>query len=57
MLDEVERPLRHAVTLAAIKADPAFKSFALVRISRLSAMPVGAREWSRIKAMSTAARA
>src|SRR5436190_20076834 len=34
------RPLERPVTLAEIKADPAFASFALVRISRLSVMPV-----------------
>jgi len=39
------------VSLAAIKADPAFAEFALVRQSRLSVMPVGAAEWRRISAM------
>src|SRR6188474_2927707 len=34
------RRLAKPVTLAAIKADPAFASFALVRMSRLSVMPV-----------------
>src|SRR5712691_9735610 len=34
------RKLSRAVTLAEIKADPAFKNFPLVRISRLSVMPV-----------------
>ncbi len=53
---EAEKSLKHPVTLAAIKADPAFKAFALVKISRLSAMPVSAGDWARIKAMSTAAR-
>lgn len=42
------------VTLAAIKADPAFASFALVRMSRLSVMPVSDAEWARIEAMSRA---
>ena len=37
---EYEKALKHPVTLAAIKADNAFKDFALVKISRLSAMPV-----------------
>ena len=36
------------VTLAEIKADPTFKTFALVRISRLSVMPVSDAEWDRI---------
>lgn len=45
---EYLRPLKHPVTLAAIKADKAFKEFALVKISRLSAMPVSAEHWARI---------
>jgi predicted RNA-binding protein with PUA-like domain len=48
---EALRALRRPVTLAAIKADPAFKDFALVKISRLSAMAVGAAEWKRIGGM------
>lgn len=35
-----EAPLPCPVTLAAIKSEPAFRDFALVRISRLSVMPV-----------------
>jgi predicted RNA-binding protein with PUA-like domain len=34
------KPAKTPVTLAAIKADPRFKDFALVRQSRLSVMPV-----------------
>src|ERR1044072_670208 len=45
------RKLPRPVTLAAIKADTAFKDFALVRISRLSVMPVSETEWTRIEAM------
>lgn len=45
---EYEKTLKHPVTLAAIKADKAFKEFALVKISRLSAMPVSAEHWKRI---------
>ena len=45
---EYEKTLKHPVTLAAIKADKAFKEFALVRISRLSAMPVSTEHWNRI---------
>ena len=48
---EYEKTLKHPVTLAAIKADKAFKEFALVRISRLSAMPVSAEHWTRILKM------
>ena len=42
------KKLARAVTLAEIKADPAFKAFPLVRISRLSVMPVTDAEWERI---------
>jgi predicted RNA-binding protein with PUA-like domain len=41
------------VTLAEIKADPAFEDFPLVRISRLSVMPVTDAEWKRIEKMAT----
>ena len=44
--------LPNPVTLAAIKADKAFAQFALVRMSRLSVMPVSADEWARIEQMS-----
>ena len=49
-----EKRLARPVTLAAIKADRAFASFALVRMSRLSVMPVSDAEWTRIVDMSTA---
>ena len=42
--------LPRPVTLAEIKADPAFKTFPLVRIARLSVMPVTDEEWTRIVA-------
>ena len=47
----VER-LARPVTLAEIKANPAFKDFPLVRISRLSVMPVTDAEWARIERMA-----
>jgi predicted RNA-binding protein with PUA-like domain len=47
------RKLPRPVTLAEIKADPAFEDFALVRISRLSVMPVSDAQWTRIEKMST----
>jgi len=47
-----EKKLPSPVTLAAIKADRAFASFALVRMSRLSVMPVSDAEWARILEMS-----
>lgn len=42
--------LARPVTLAEIKADASFKDFPLVRISRLSVMPVSDAEWGRIEA-------
>jgi predicted RNA-binding protein with PUA-like domain len=44
--------LKRPVTLAEVKADPAFRDFALVRISRLSVMPVTDEEWDRIEKMA-----
>ncbi|MBM3818724.1 MAG: EVE domain-containing protein [Acidimicrobiia bacterium] len=44
--------LPQPVTLAAIKADKAFASFPLVRMSRLSVMPVSDAEWKRIEKMA-----
>ena len=38
-------PVDRPVTLAEIKADPAFADFALVRNSRLSVMPVSDEHW------------
>jgi len=43
------------VTLAAVKADPRFADFALVRISRLSVMPVTERQWAWILTMGRTA--
>jgi predicted RNA-binding protein with PUA-like domain len=40
------------VTLAEIKGDAAFKTCPLVRISRLSVMPITDQEWKRIEAMA-----
>jgi predicted RNA-binding protein with PUA-like domain len=44
--------LKHPVTLAAIKADAAFKDWELVRISRLSVMPCPPALWKKIEAMA-----
>jgi predicted RNA-binding protein with PUA-like domain len=49
-----EKKLPRPVTLAEIKADAAFASFPLVRMSRLSVMPVTDAEWKRIEKMSAA---
>jgi predicted RNA-binding protein with PUA-like domain len=43
------KKLARPVTLKEIKADPAFATFPLVRISRLSVMPVSDAEWQRIE--------
>lgn len=48
---EPGRALRKPVTLAAVKADRRFADFALVRISRLSVMPVSPDQWKHILAM------
>ena len=50
-LAPVER-LPRPVTLGEIKAAPAFKDFPLVRISRLSVMPVTDAEWARIEGLA-----
>ena len=44
--------LPRPVTLAEIKADAAFRDFPLVRIARLSVMPVTDAEWARIEGMA-----
>ena len=44
--------LRKPVTLAAVKSDGRFSTFPLVRLSRLSVMPVTDAEWKMIEAMS-----
>jgi len=47
-----EKKLAKPVPLSAIKADKIFATFPLVRISRLSVMPVTDAEWERIEKMS-----
>jgi predicted RNA-binding protein with PUA-like domain len=47
-----DRKLKRAVTLAEIKASGAFADFALVRIPRLSVMPVTDEQWQAIEEMS-----
>ena len=46
------KKLQRPVTLKEIKSDAWFKDFALVRISRLSVMPVSDAQWARIEKMS-----
>jgi predicted RNA-binding protein with PUA-like domain len=47
-VEKLPRP----VTLKAIKAEAALKEMPLVRIGRLSVMPVGEKEWEKILTMS-----
>jgi predicted RNA-binding protein with PUA-like domain len=42
------RPMPKPVSLTEIKADPEFGDFALVRLSRLSVVPVSKTHWDRI---------
>jgi len=46
------RPLAQPITLAAIKADPAFTDFALVRQGRLSVVPVTPEQWRKLMEMA-----
>ena len=46
------KALKRPVTLAEIKADPAFAGWELVRISRLSVMPVSQVVWKRIEQLA-----
>lgn len=45
------RPLKAPVTLAQLKADPAFAELALIRQSRLSVMPISPEHWAAICAL------
>lgn len=47
------RALNRPVSLAEIKADPAFAQWELVRMSRLSVMPVPARVWEKIELLAS----
>jgi len=49
---EAGKRLKSSVTLAAIKANPALKDIALVRLSRLSVVPLTKDEFDEITAMS-----
>jgi predicted RNA-binding protein with PUA-like domain len=49
---EAGKPLPRPVSLAEIKADPAFKDLGLVRLSRLSVVPVEPDQWKRLLAMA-----
>jgi predicted RNA-binding protein with PUA-like domain len=49
---EAGRALPRRVTLAEVKADPAFKDLGLVRLSRLSVVPVEPDQWKRLLRMA-----
>ena len=49
---EPVRKLEQPVTLATIKADTAFADLPLVRMPRLSVMPISDAQWARIEKMS-----
>lgn len=51
---EVDRRLPRTVSLAAIKADPAFADLALVRQPRLSVIPVPELQWKKLLSMAGA---
>jgi predicted RNA-binding protein with PUA-like domain len=48
------KKLPRPVALAEVKARAAFRDFPLVRISRLSVMPVSEKEWAEIEKMAAA---
>lgn len=49
---KAKEKLKNPVTLAAVKAQKEFAQFELVRMSRLSVMPVSAAHWKALLAMS-----
>jgi predicted RNA-binding protein with PUA-like domain len=49
------KKLKRPVTLAEVKADKRFASFALTRVPRLSVMPVAEAEWAALMAMAESA--
>jgi predicted RNA-binding protein with PUA-like domain len=51
---EAGERLARPVPLAAIKADPAFAELGLVRMSRLSVIPVPPAQWKRLLGMAGA---
>jgi predicted RNA-binding protein with PUA-like domain len=46
------KALANPVTLATIKADPAFAGWELVRLPRLSVMPVTPEQWARVEELA-----
>jgi predicted RNA-binding protein with PUA-like domain len=48
---ESDKPLPRAVPLAEIRAEPAFAELGLVRVPRLSVVPLEPGQWKRLLAM------
>jgi predicted RNA-binding protein with PUA-like domain len=46
------RKLKHPISLATIKAEPLLKDWDLVRLPRLSVVPVSAEQWRRIEQLA-----
>jgi predicted RNA-binding protein with PUA-like domain len=51
---KAEKRLAAPVPLAALKKEPDLKDWELIRLPRLSVMPVSAEQWNRIEALSKA---
>ncbi len=47
-----EKPLNHPVSLSEIKSNPKLKSWDLVRLGRLSVMPVSSGQWNEVLRLS-----
>lgn len=47
-----DQPLPRPVTLASIKADPACTTWELVRLPRLSVMPVSSAQWAVVERLA-----
>ncbi len=53
---KAKEELPQSVSLAEVKADSAFSDFPLVRLPRLSVMPVTPPQWNRLLAMAGASQ-
>lgn len=53
VLVKAVRKLDQPVKLETIKADPLFAGWELIRMSRLSVMPVGPEQWKRIEELAS----
>ena len=50
------RKLKRPLTLAAVKADPLLADWELVRLPRLSIVPVSPEQWRRVEELVKAAK-